>query len=165
LVFLTLLAVAIAEQPELAGAAATFSLTRILFEVISGYGTVGLSLSYPGINASFSGVLCDFSKVCIILLMWLGRNRGLPDRVDRAVQVSSSFFVVVHSQNSLFSFLRSFIDLLLEHLWKKKALLPQNRRVGLVHECLWISNQDKVFISKRNRKKRLHRSLDWLYYK
>jgi hypothetical protein len=81
----------------------------VLFECISAYGTVGLSLGYPHTLTSFSAKFSNFSKLMVVVIMVLGRNRfgllslriflsfamffsltfiayrGLPDSLDRAV--------------------------------------------------------------------------------
>jgi Trk-type K+ transport system membrane component len=62
-----------------------FSIFSILFEIISAYGTVGLSLGYPGTNASFSAQFKPLSKLIIIAMMLRGRHRGLPYALDRAI--------------------------------------------------------------------------------
>jgi Trk-type K+ transport system membrane component len=49
---------------------------RIVFEVVSAFGNVGLSLSMPGSVLAFSAALNGFSKFCIILVMITGRHRG-----------------------------------------------------------------------------------------
>ena len=58
-----------------------FSFNTI-FEIISGYGTVGLSVSYS--NASFSGQWSVLSKLVIIFVMLMGRHREMPDTIDAA---------------------------------------------------------------------------------
>ncbi|KAL6067603.1 low affinity potassium transporter [Balamuthia mandrillaris] len=65
-----------------------FTFMKILFEVASAYGTVGLSLGYPGLLSSFSGTLGTFSKWMIMFVMLMGRHRGLPDSVDKVVSLS-----------------------------------------------------------------------------
>ena len=60
---------------------------NIIFEVISAFGNVGLSLGYPGTYASLSGVFTPFSKFIMILVFMVGRHRGLPDNVDKSVQI------------------------------------------------------------------------------
>ena len=60
-----------------------------LFEIVSAYGTVGLSLGYPTINASFSAEFKTLSKLIIIAMMLRGRHRGLPYALDRAVLLPS----------------------------------------------------------------------------
>lgn len=66
-----------------------FSLFAILFEVVSAYGTVGMSLGYPNTDASFSAQFKILSKLVIIAMMVRGRHRGLPYSLDRAVLLPS----------------------------------------------------------------------------
>ncbi|KAK3060989.1 hypothetical protein LTS18_007261, partial [Coniosporium uncinatum] len=66
-----------------------FTQFSILFEIISAYGTVGLSLGYPGINASFSAEFRTLSKLIIIAMQIRGRHRGLPYALDRAILLPS----------------------------------------------------------------------------
>ncbi|EPX72753.1 uncharacterized protein SOCG_00515 [Schizosaccharomyces octosporus yFS286] len=65
-----------------------FTLFSIFFEVVSGYGTVGLSLGYnssPSLSAQFRKI----SKLIMIALEIRGRHRGLPSVLDRAVLMPS----------------------------------------------------------------------------
>jgi Trk-type K+ transport system membrane component len=66
-----------------------FTMFSVLFEIVSAYGTVGLSLGYPDINASFSAKFATVSKLVIIAMMIRGRHRGLPYELDRAVLLPS----------------------------------------------------------------------------
>ncbi|KAF2436858.1 hypothetical protein EJ08DRAFT_666996 [Tothia fuscella] len=66
-----------------------FTIFSILFEIVSAYGTVGLSLGYPNFNASFSSQLQTLSKLIIIAMMLRGRHRGLPYALDRAILLPS----------------------------------------------------------------------------
>ncbi|KAF3479458.1 high-affinity potassium transport protein [Arthroderma uncinatum] len=66
-----------------------FSLFAVLFEVVSAYGTVGLSLGYPNTNTSFSAQFHTLSKLVIIAMEIRGRHRGLPYALDRAVLLPS----------------------------------------------------------------------------
>ncbi|KAF2196523.1 potassium transport protein TRK1/TRK2 [Delitschia confertaspora ATCC 74209] len=66
-----------------------FTLFSLLFEIISAYGTVGLSLGYPGVNTSFSGQFKPLSKLIIIAMQLRGRHRGLPYALDRAILLPS----------------------------------------------------------------------------
>lgn len=45
----------------------------MIFEVISAFGTVGLSMGFPGGVTSFSGILTPLSKTIIIAVMLFGR--------------------------------------------------------------------------------------------
>lgn len=57
----------------------------ILFEIVSAYGTVGMSLGYPGTSTSLSAQFTPISKLVIIAMLIRGRNRGLPYSLDRAI--------------------------------------------------------------------------------
>lgn len=66
-----------------------FTQFSVLFEIVSAYGTVGLSLGYPGKNASFSTEFQTLSKLIIIAMQIRGRHRGLPYALDRAILLPS----------------------------------------------------------------------------
>jgi Trk-type K+ transport system membrane component len=66
-----------------------FSIFSVMFEVVSAYGTVGLSLGYPDTNPSLSGQYTTLSKLVIIVMVIRGRHRGLPYSLDRAVMLPS----------------------------------------------------------------------------
>ncbi|RYY36391.1 hypothetical protein EON62_01785, partial [archaeon] len=65
------------------------SIFGILFELSSAYGTVGLTLGYPGTAPSLSGQFTILSKLIIIVTMLGGRHRGLPFSIDSAVYLPS----------------------------------------------------------------------------
>ncbi|KAH8731780.1 high affinity potassium transport protein [Phaeosphaeriaceae sp. PMI808] len=67
----------------------SFSLFSVLFEIVSAYGTVGLSLGFPNVNTSFSGQFRTLSKLIIIAMQIRGRHRGLPYALDRAILLPS----------------------------------------------------------------------------
>ncbi|KDQ24184.1 TRKH superfamily [Pleurotus ostreatus PC15] len=62
-----------------------FDLFRVLFELVSAFGGIGLTLGVPYDNFSFCGAMRPLSKLVIIVIMVRGRHRGLPLAVDRAV--------------------------------------------------------------------------------
>lgn len=89
-IFLGLFIIAIAEGDRLSNTNEyAFTLFSVLFEIVSAYGTVGLSLGYPGINASFSAEFSVVSKLVVIAMQVRGRHRGLPYELDRAVLLPS----------------------------------------------------------------------------
>lgn len=89
-VFLGLFLIACIEGNRLQSAKdVAFNIFNVLFEIVSAYGTVGLSLGYPGINASFSAEFRTLSKLIIIAMMLRGRHRGLPYALDRAILLPS----------------------------------------------------------------------------
>ena len=63
----------------------------VVFELVSAYGTVGLSLGVPYANFSFSGALSPLSKLIVCAVMLRGRHRGLPVAIDRAVILPFEF--------------------------------------------------------------------------
>ncbi|KAI1178792.1 cation transport protein-domain-containing protein [Nemania sp. FL0916] len=65
----------------------SFSVFSIFFEVVSGYGNVGLSLGHPNVNTSLSGQFKTFSKLVMVFVMIRGRHRCLPYALDRAVML------------------------------------------------------------------------------
>ncbi|GAA6022173.1 hypothetical protein JCM10207_003933 [Rhodosporidiobolus poonsookiae] len=65
------------------------SIFTLIFEIVSAYGTVGLSLGNNRNNTSLSGILSTLSKLIVIIVMIRGRHRGLPIAIDRAVLLPS----------------------------------------------------------------------------
>ncbi|KAF2660376.1 TrkH-domain-containing protein [Lophiostoma macrostomum CBS 122681] len=65
----------------------TYSVFTILFEIVSGYTNIGISVGLPDQAYSFSGGMYTGSKVIMILVMLRGRHRGLPVALDRAVRL------------------------------------------------------------------------------
>lgn len=61
----------------------------IVFELVSAFGGIGLTLGIPTQNYSFSGAFGPVSKLVVIVIMVRGRHRGLPVAIDRA---SASLF-------------------------------------------------------------------------
>lgn len=57
----------------------------VLFEVVSAYGTVGMSMGYPTTSAALSSQFSTVGKLVIMALMIRGRHRGLPYRIDRSI--------------------------------------------------------------------------------
>lgn len=65
----------------------TFSAFSILFEVVSAYTNIGLSIGLPDAAYSLSGGFYTGSKMVLVLVMLRGRHRGLPVALDRAVRL------------------------------------------------------------------------------
>ena len=66
-----------------------FSMFAVLFEVVSAYGTVGMSLGYANGNESLCSQFSVVGKLVIIAMMIRGRHRGLPYGLDRAILLPS----------------------------------------------------------------------------
>jgi len=88
-IFLGFFIITIAEGPRLQSGDPAFTMFAVLFEVVSAYGTVGLSLGYTNINASFSAEFGVIAKLVIIAMQLRGRHRGLPYELDRAILLPS----------------------------------------------------------------------------
>lgn len=94
LIFVGMVIIMIIESKQIS-TDCSFSQFSIIFEVISAYGTVGLSLGYPRVPYSFSGKWRAGSKLVLIGIMLLGRHRGLPNSVDKALKVPSELETTV----------------------------------------------------------------------
>ncbi|KAF3013523.1 hypothetical protein E8E14_008834 [Neopestalotiopsis sp. 37M] len=92
LLVLAVLAISTIETRHFLEDPATYSVFNIIFEVVSAYGTVGISVGVPWDAYSFSGGLYTGSKLVLCLVMIRGRHRGLPVALDRAVRLSSNEF-------------------------------------------------------------------------
>ena len=62
-----------------------FSVFNVIFEVVSAYGTVGISVGVPWDAYSFCGAWHTLSKLVLCAVMIRGRHRGLPVAIDKAV--------------------------------------------------------------------------------
>jgi len=60
-------------------------LFRLLFEVTSAYGNVGVSLSVSSNISSFVSGFQGIGKFIIIVIMLIGRHRGMPHSIDSAI--------------------------------------------------------------------------------
>lgn len=84
---LAVLFITIAEAPHFANDPVTYSTFNIIFEVVSAYGCVGISVGLPNQNYSFSGGWFTISKLILVMVMLRGRHRGLPVAIDKAVML------------------------------------------------------------------------------
>ncbi|WVR05816.1 hypothetical protein IAU60_002841 [Kwoniella sp. DSM 27419] len=83
--------VCIIERNSIDNSDQNFNIFNIIFELVSAYGTVGLSLGVSYDNYSFSGGFRKLSKLVVICVMLRGRHRGLPVAIDRAVMLPKDF--------------------------------------------------------------------------
>lgn len=65
----------------------SYSVFNFLFEIVSGYTNIGLSIGLPDHSFSFSGGWYTGSKLVMIAMMIRGRHRGLPVALDHAVKL------------------------------------------------------------------------------
>ncbi|KZT50397.1 hypothetical protein CALCODRAFT_461759 [Calocera cornea HHB12733] len=91
-VFLAMLVICITERSKILDPSnPAVDIFPIMFEVVSAYGTNGMSLGVSDNNFSLSGSFTPLSKVVICLVMLRGRHRGLPVAIDRAVVLPWEF--------------------------------------------------------------------------
>lgn len=62
-----------------------------VFELVSAFGGIGLTLGIPTENYSFCGAFEPLSKLIVIAIMVRGRHRGLPVAIDRASESPSPY--------------------------------------------------------------------------
>ncbi|KAL6930778.1 uncharacterized protein HGUI_03358 [Hanseniaspora guilliermondii] len=76
-----------------------FAIWTVLFEIVSAYGTVGLSLGYPNTDTSFCAQFTKLSKFIVVLLLLRGKHRGLPNSLDRAIMLPSDHLQQLDNKN------------------------------------------------------------------
>jgi hypothetical protein len=91
----------------------SFTVFRVIFEVISAFGGCGLSMGHATVTSSFATVLTVPSKIILILTMCMGRHRGLLDSMKDQEEIEYSPQTLIDSWKQL---------ALLEHLDKKKPV-------------------------------------------
>ncbi|KAK1220584.1 hypothetical protein PQX77_016636 [Marasmius sp. AFHP31] len=77
-----------------------FDIFRVLFELVSAFGGIGLTLGLPYDNFSFVGGMRPLSKLVIIVIMVRGRHRGLPVAVDRAIMLPQELMKLRQQQQA-----------------------------------------------------------------
>jgi Trk-type K+ transport system membrane component len=78
-----------------------FSVFNVIFEVISAYGCVGISVGLPDQAYSFAGALRTGSKLVLCCVMLRGRHRGLPVAIDKAIMLPREGLDEVEEDNAL----------------------------------------------------------------
>ncbi|KAJ5819105.1 hypothetical protein N7474_004696 [Penicillium riverlandense] len=84
---LAVLFIALAESDHYDAQPVAFATFNIIFEVVSAYGCVGVSVGYPGQNFSFCGAWHPISKLILAAVALRGRHRGLPVAIDKAIML------------------------------------------------------------------------------
>ncbi len=78
----------------------SYSVFNVLFEVVSGYGCVGISVGLPNEAYSFCGGWHKFSKLILCAVMLRGRHRGLPVAIDRAVLLPGEHLAAAEEEDA-----------------------------------------------------------------
>lgn len=85
IIVLALFLIMIIESSSFNSDPRVFSVFNFIFEIVSGYGCVGISTGVPWDAYSFCGAWKTLSKLILCLVMMRGRHRGLPVAIDKAV--------------------------------------------------------------------------------
>lgn len=87
-VFLVLFVIVLTEGTHLRNTGKqSFTIFACLFEIVSAYGTVGVSLGFSDINSSLSTKFSTLGKLAVVGAMIRGRHRALPYKLDRAIML------------------------------------------------------------------------------
>ena len=78
----------------------SYSVFNVLFEVVSAYGCVGISVGLPNVAYSFCGGWHKFSKLVLCAVMLRGRHRGLPVAIDRAVLLPGEHLAAAEEEDA-----------------------------------------------------------------
>ncbi|OQE30115.1 hypothetical protein PENSTE_c002G03520 [Penicillium steckii] len=65
-----------------------FSTFKVIFETVSAYSCVGVSIGYPGKSFAFCGAWHTLSKLLLIVVSLQGRHRGLASSLESSVALS-----------------------------------------------------------------------------
>jgi len=82
-----IMAILIAEFPKFQAGDPDFSIFSITFECCSAFSGCGLSLGATGSYAALSVKFTTFSKLVVMLIMLLGRHRGIPLDIERTARM------------------------------------------------------------------------------
>ncbi|KAJ6082677.1 hypothetical protein N7499_007551 [Penicillium canescens] len=90
LISFVVLLVTIAESDHYKAQPVAFSTFNIIFEVVSAYSCVGVSIGYPGKSYAFCGEWHTFSKLLLVVTALKGRHRGLDFSRSKAISLGGS---------------------------------------------------------------------------
>ncbi|MCJ1468516.1 hypothetical protein MMC07_007145 [Pseudocyphellaria aurata] len=99
-IVLAVLFITIIETGQFERDPVTYSVFNVLFEVVSGYGCVGISTGLPDAAYSFCGGWHVLSKLILCAVMIRGRHRGLPVAIDRAVLLPGEHLAAAEEEDA-----------------------------------------------------------------
>ena len=99
-IVLAVLFVMIIETSEFEHDPVTYSVFNVLFEVVSAYGCVGISVGLPNAAYSFCGGWHKLSQLILCAVMLRGRHRGLPVAIDRAVLLPGEHLAAAEEEDA-----------------------------------------------------------------
>lgn len=99
-IVLAVLFITITETGQFERDPVDYSVFNVVFEVISAYGCVGISVGLPNVAYSFCGGWHVFSKLILCAVMIRGRHRGLPVAIDRAVLLPGEHLAAAEEEDA-----------------------------------------------------------------
>ena len=99
-IVLAVLFISITETSQFESDPVDYSVFNVLFEVVSAYGCVGISVGLPNVAYSFCGGWHTFSKLILCAVMLRGRHRGLPVAIDRAVLLPGEHLAIAEEEDA-----------------------------------------------------------------
>lgn len=99
-IVLAVLFITITETSNFERDPVSYSVFNVVFEVVSGYGCVGISVGLPNAAYSFCGGWHKFSKLILCAVMIRGRHRGLPVAIDRAVLLPDEHLAAAEEEDA-----------------------------------------------------------------
>ena len=99
-IVLAILFITITETSQFERDPVTYSVFNIIFEVVSAYGCVGISVGLPNAAYSFCGGWHAFSKLVLCAVMLRGRHRGLPVAIDKAVLLPGEHLAAAEEEDA-----------------------------------------------------------------
>ena len=99
-IVLAVLFITITETDQFERDPVSYSIFNVIFEVVSAYGCVGISVGLPNVAYSFCGGWHVLSKLILCAVMIRGRHRGLPVAIDRAVLLPSEHLAAAEEEDA-----------------------------------------------------------------
>lgn len=99
-IVLAILFITITETSQFERDPVNYSAFNVVFEVVSAYGCVGISVGLPNVAYSFCGGWHALSKLILCAVMLRGRHRGLPVTIDRAVLLPGEHLAAAEEEDA-----------------------------------------------------------------
>ena len=97
---LAVLFITIIETGQFEANPTNYSVFNVMFETVSAYGCVGISVGLPWAAYSFCGGWHALSKLILCAVMIRGRHRGLPVAIDRAVLLPGEHLGIAEEEDA-----------------------------------------------------------------
>lgn len=99
-IVLAVLFITITETSQFERDPVSYAVFNVVFEVVSAYGCVGISIGLPNVAYSFCGGWHVLSKLILCAVMIRGRHRGLPVAIDRAVLLPGEHLAAAEEEDA-----------------------------------------------------------------